>query len=200
MKLNISQKKKLEIIERRKFVSEHFLIGWSQQKIADHCDVHQTTIFADINFLIGEWKASDLVDLDSKIELEIRRINNLESKAWDAFFESKTVKSTSVSRQPNTKQNKTRRDPESFEGIDVSTVVSGGDAKFLNIISDCIKQRCKLMGLDAPQKVAITDTKGKDVDYKERSRLAISELAGAIRMLEEERERQDTEQKLSESE
>jgi len=199
MKINVSQKKKLEIVDRRKFVADHFLIGWSQQKIADECGVHQTTIFADINFLLEEWKKSNLVDLDSKIELEIRRINNLESKAWEAFFESKQVKTTTVTRQPNMKHNKTRRDPVNFEGIDASTIDSGGDAKFLNIVSDCIKQRCKLMGLDAPQKVALTDTKGNDLTYKEKSRMAISELAGAIRLLEEERERQDEESKNSEN-
>lgn len=184
---NQSQEKKLQIMERRKFVSEKFLLGWSQRDIAEKCGVTQPTVCNDITFLIGEWKESNLVDLDAKIELEIRRINHLEGHAWTAFFESKKIKTTSVNRQVNRKAEKKRNDTDHFDDTSVTTIESAGDAKFMNIISDCIKMRVKLMGLDAPQKVAMTDTKGNDIDYKEKSQIAIGALANVIRQLEEER-------------
>ena len=98
----------------------------------------------DIQFIIKEWKATAINNIDMLRAVEIEKINHLEETYWDAWEKSLQEKTSSTT--------------ERVEDITIRLTArvvktdSEGNSSFLAGIQWCIDKRCKLLGLDAPVK------------------------------------------------
>lgn len=132
-----------------------YLQGWLQVDIAEELGVHQSTISRDLAVIREEWLESTLVDFDKARSTELARIDALEREHWRAWFESTKDKEVQIQEsQTGGKHVHLSKEVQKVEG-------QAGDPRFLQGIQTCIDRRCKLLGLDAPVKVAPTDPSGQ---------------------------------------
>jgi len=135
----------------RKRIAELYLKGWLQVDIADELNLCQPTISSDIKALQKIWLNSSLRDFDELKSRELAKIDNLELEYWDAWDRSKQIKkSKTIKLRPRKGQKKaTNEDITDIQTKDEDVV---GDPRFLNGVERCIERRCKLLGIDAPEK------------------------------------------------
>lgn len=138
----VSKKKKLEIAERRSKVIKLYIQRWTQSEIASHLGVSQVCIHKDIKAIQKEWRDANLEQLSEMKFEELQRIDLLERQAWEGYMESKTyTKVVQVGGRKDKRPSQVRQTNET----------GGGDPRFLQIISRCIEQRAKLLGLNEPE-------------------------------------------------
>ena len=121
---------------RRAGVAAKYLEGWYQQAIADHYEVAQSTISDDLKTVRAEWLASRVRDYDAHTEEELAKWDHLERTYWDAWYRSVGEVKT-VTEKVGT--NGAERSEKIEEKV--------GDRSFLAGVENCIRERCKLLGL-----------------------------------------------------
>jgi arginine repressor len=142
--------KKLEMSGRRERVAELYLRQKTQMEIAAELDVDQATVSRDLKELQRIWRESAVMALDEVKARELAKIDALEREYWDAWELSKSAKENTLTEKVDD------GDGTRFKA-QVSKTAQTGDARYLSGVQWCIERRCKLLGLDAAQKVdAIT--------------------------------------------
>lgn len=135
---------KAEVVERRHRVAELYLQGWPQHRIAAEVGVDQSTVSRDLKAIQKEWLASSLRNFDELRAQELAKIDRLEAQAQESFALSQQPAPDEMARYPVTGQ----------------PWVKPGDPRWIAQIERCIMLRCKLLGLDAPQRIDVTGTGG----------------------------------------
>jgi hypothetical protein len=129
-----SKKKIMKANERRPKVAELYLAGKHQTAIAEVFGVSQATISRDLDAIKKDWQESALVVFDEIKAKELAKVDNLEREYWDAWQESKVLKS------------------KDDDGEDVR-LSKDGDPRFLSGVQWCIEQRLKIFGVYSAAKV-----------------------------------------------
>ena len=152
----------------REVVAELYCKGWKQYEIADKLGVTQQQVCYDLKIIRNDWLQSTLRNFDEAKSEELARLDTLEKEYWKGYVRS----------QENRKSKRTKRmspDGEEKEGYteeEAKEYDSAGDSKWLEGVQKCIEKRCKILGLDAPEKVETkNEVSGKDgepikVDYQ----------------------------------
>lgn len=112
--------------------------------------VGYSTIDRDIKIERAAWRSETLGAIDELIACELIRVNQIEREAWDAWERSKKDSERSVTER-KTGESETMRAQMVREG-------QCGDPRYLTQVQWCIDKRCKLLGLDAPQRSQIEVT------------------------------------------
>jgi hypothetical protein len=147
-----------QVVRHRKIIAGLYLQGWLQCDIADHLKIARSTVTTDLKAIHQEWLASSLRDFDEAKARELARIDTIEMEYWEAWEKSKKEKKTTTSGKETTDEGLERKKAS------VRLEETPGDPRYLQGIQWCIDKRCKILGLDAPLKVANTDVKGNDLD------------------------------------
>ena len=121
-------------------ISQRYLRGEPQTRIAETLDVSQQTVSNDLKELQRRWQASALVDLNAAKAQELAKIDNLEREYWEAWERSCEDAGTVVKKA---KEGGAKEATQTIKG-------QAGDPRFLTGVQWCIERRCKLLGLDAP--------------------------------------------------
>ena len=126
-----------------------YLRGVQQVDMAKRLNVSIATVERDLRILRGQWMDSSSFDFQSAKAEQLAKIDEIERAAWDAYeaskTESKRVTHYDEAANPRTVTQKDR--------------AASGDAKWLDKISWCVEQRCKILGFHAPKEVAMTHSK-----------------------------------------
>lgn len=150
-----------EIARDRRLIAHLYLnVKLSQAEIADELNrredvgytLTQQMVSYDLGVLEDEWMQSGLMDLNEAKARELARIDRLEVEYWEAWLRS------CEDAETITERGKGARDepkPVSFEKT-IQRKGQAGDPRFLAGIQWCIEQRCKILGLHAPQRSDIT--------------------------------------------
>ena len=158
-------KKKMEIDERRVMVASLLVRGESYADMALAVGVKSTqTIWADVQFIIDEWRKHHMEDINRYMLIELRKTMEIEKEAWDEWERSKTVKD----KVRVTEAILTDLDPDDPTLINIvggliptekQTITEGrlGNPAYLVIIDKMIDKRAKLLGLYAPERLQLTD-------------------------------------------
>lgn len=154
----------------------------TQPEIAAALQVCQATISNDLKLLVDRWTKSGLMDLNRAKAQELERINHLELVYWDAWEVSKQDKESTLAEKTEGNEIRTKAQQRKEGQV--------GSPSFLAGVQWCIDRRCKLLGLDAPTKIAPTDPSGT----KEYDNLTDEQrLAKLAIILDTARERRDGE-------
>jgi hypothetical protein len=169
-----STAEELTIESRRCQVAELFLRGIKRQsELAQRLGVDRSTVSRDLKVLNARWKEAALRDLDAAKGQELERLDRLEREYWQAWANSQGPHEITTTEQT------TGGDGEKVKAA-IRKEEQYGDARYLEGVQRCIEQRCKLLGLNAPQKIAPTAPDGQ-----EPYRLTIEDFTQARSQTEE---------------
>lgn len=135
--------------------------------------VTQQTVSNDLREIRRRWQESTLRDFDMAKALQLAKIDRMETEAWDAWHRS-------IGKRRVTSAGRDSSAGGGREHAQVRTEDQFGDPRYLATIQRCIDQRCKLLGLDAPMKVAPTNPAGTEPYKGDTSDTAIMARLGAI--------------------
>jgi len=160
------KRRPFEIVRDREEIASLYLKGFTQVRIAEHINIDPNRDYVltrqqigyDIRKVQDAWKKSALMDIDEAKKLELAKVDHLEREYWEAWErscedeETKRLEGTIASGEDKgktTKQVVTRK-------------AQNGDPRFLLGVQWCIERRCKIIGIDAPTKLAPTTPDGKE--------------------------------------
>ena len=126
-------------------VAKLYLQGINQSEIAQQLGVNQSTISRDLKTLRNRWLASSIRDFDDARAEELAKIDEQERKYHAQVAKLDVIAGVLYKAGE----------------LEKAARVIGTLHRFMNSVDDCIKQRCALLGLDAPQRtksdISITD-------------------------------------------
>ena len=143
---------------RRVEVARLRLRGHSMQEIAGLLGVSKTSIHDDLVALRAEWRDERVTYTDLERTEQLAKLNEIERESWGAWEFSKRT----AEKKVMTNSKKFGRTKQ------VTRASQHGDPRFLEQIGKCIERRCKILGLDAPEKVAETNADGSDLSLEQR--------------------------------
>lgn len=153
------------LAERRRRVADLYVQGWRQADIGVRLGIDQGTVSRDLKTIQKEWAEQRVSDIDELKREQLEKIDRVEREAWDGWVRSQ-------------KPTRTKEDSEKPKR---TTKTTAGDPRFLLIVDRCIERRSKIVGLEAPQKHANTDSQGNDLPTPQRGRSEFDGLFAALR-------------------
>jgi hypothetical protein len=145
-----------QLARDRRRIADLYLQGELQADIAVQLKIDQSTVSRDIAHLQAEWRKSALVDIDARKSQELAKVDRLEREYWAAWERSCEDAETATQKQRG-KVTKAAGEDGQFvaeQPAEISKTRKGqaGDPRFLSGIQWCIERRCKILGIDAPEK------------------------------------------------
>lgn len=143
------QTKQHEVEERRHIVAEMYCKGYTQAEIAVRIGRTTKTVGRDLEAVRCAWLESSVRDFDQARADELAKIDRVENEAWRAWDRSQKDREKRIAGTVDGKES-TRLEREG----------QSGNPSFLELVRKCVEQRCKLLGLDAPQRTEISGPGG----------------------------------------
>lgn len=173
-KMSGPKRTRIQVQRDRTEIAILYLQGWTQAKIAEKVGVTHQQISYDLQAIQREWLKNTTLALDEYKAKELAKIDHTERCYWEAWersieeFRARTIKAKGIKADQ-----KLQAKPEQAEQT-IYTENRCGDPRFLDGVLKCIERRCRLLGLDAPQKQEHTGKNGGPV-LIEQCRDAIEE-------------------------
>ncbi len=152
--MTISPARKLAIAQRRLQVARLYLQGQGQTEIALKLEMGQSTVSKDLHHIHTAWRESAIRDFDALRDLEIARLNTIEREAWAAWERSQQPAVTTITSGRAPAKRITRH--------------QFGNPRFLELALRASEERRKLLGLDAPLKIAPVTPDGRPLTIEQR--------------------------------
>ena len=130
--------------EHRAEIAKAYLKGRVQSEIAKELGVTQACISRNLKAIRREWLKSSLVNFNEAVAKELAKVDNLERVYWEGWERSQKEALTRSSKIANGTIERTRKLEEKV-----------GNPQFLQGVQWCIDKRCKLLDLDAPDRLQI---------------------------------------------
>jgi hypothetical protein len=181
------RRKAAAIARDRKRISGLYLQGWLQVDIAEEVKLSQATVSRDLKALHKEWLADASRNFSEARAKELAKIDFLELTYWEAWRRSCDDAETVTQKQSIHQAGD--GGPSQLVPKEATRTVKGqtGDKRFLDGVQWCIERRCKLLGLDEPDRLDVT-TGGEQIDGRDSDERRIALLAA---MLDKARARSD---------
>ena len=159
-----SQKRNTAQIDHdRREIARYYLRGRTQKEIANIINgdperdytLTRQMISYDLGKIREAWRESSLVDMNEAKQRELQKIDMLELEYWQAWEDSceneETVRQEGAPTDGGIKTEK------------ITKTVKGktGDPRYLQGVERCIQQRIKIIGIEAPTKIAPTTPDGE---------------------------------------
>ena len=137
-----------QLARDRRRIADLYLAGWTQTAIAEEVELSQATVCRDLKVLHQDWLDSSLVDYNESRAKELAKIDRLEREYWRAW-ERSCEDAETVTEKGKGRQDKPQ--PSEFEKT-IQRKGQAGDPRFLTGVQWCVEQRCKILGVYAPEK------------------------------------------------
>jgi len=166
---------KIQAKNDRVRIAELYIKGVYQSVIAKELGLSQVQISHDLKRIQAEWVKNTTLNLDAYKGKEIAKIDQVERTAWEGYTRSLgKFKSTITTGRDISENKETGKVTAGNKDQVVKVEERNGDPRFLDIVMKCIERRCKLMGLDAPDKHEHSGKGGGPIQI-EKQRSAIEE-------------------------
>lgn len=114
---------------------------YSQLEIADALGLSLSTVKRELRHLHQEWQAEAQADTNETLSAELKRLEAVSREAWKGWELSLKEQTTTT---------------EEGDSRKTRTTTTSGDPRYLNTLLTAIERRCRILGIDAPSKVATT--------------------------------------------
>jgi len=169
-------------------ISSLYLSGKTQWEIHEQIGLSQAQVSRDLKALHGEWLKQATGNVAALKARELAKIDALERTYWAAWERScqearrKSLRARGTITKSVTDADGTTRFVQETPAEQVLTTEDKvGDKRYLEGVQWCIERRCKILGVDAPLKVAPTDPTGdKSFEGIERGATKFSEYIDRI--------------------
>ncbi|PJF39413.1 MAG: hypothetical protein CUN54_08770 [Phototrophicales bacterium] len=141
------------------FTADMYLKGYTQHEIAERFGVSQAQVSNDLSEIRRRWMERSITSYGQHVAEQLAKIDRLEREYWQAYERSLAEKRTtelSTSVVEARRAEAEKRQPRPDE-IKIKTEKRDGGSEYLRGIQWCIDRRIKLLGLDMPQRIEITD-------------------------------------------
>ena len=142
-------------------ITDMYLQGKTQAEIGETLGLSQPQISYDLAEIRSRWRTDTTINLDEAKQKELARIDTLERTYWEAWertLEEKTK--TRTEQSTSGKGDKDSGGKTAKATIEKETLL--GNPAYLSGVQWCISERCKILGIYAPAKVAPTTPDGKE--------------------------------------
>jgi hypothetical protein len=157
--------------------SELYCKGVSQLAIGEQLGISQSCVAKDLKILRGRWLEAGLRDFDELRSEQLAKIDALEATYWEAWNKSCRDKK----RQTAGTRESARDD---IKHAEIVTEGRDGNPAFLAGVDKCIERRCKLLGLDAPQRMEVNDTTPPKYDLSKLTPEELDDLQEKVKRIE----------------
>jgi len=123
--------------------------------------ISRSQVYLDVQELIGRLQEEQKDHLVTQRAREVMAINNVERLAHDAFLKERVR--TTTEQRTGALPRKAKRAAAAELKRAMVVRDTGGAAIYLQIILQCIKRRCELLGLDTPVRTEISGPQGGPV-------------------------------------
>lgn len=146
-------------------IADLYLQGKTQAEIAVSVNLDQSQVSRDLAVIQRRWRENTAINMDEAKQKELSRIDTLERTYWEAW------KSSAGEHTKTRTEHFVLKGDEDAEDSEKQTIVGKvitdiemllGVPAFLAGVMSCIERRCKILGLDAPTKIAPTTPDGKE--------------------------------------
>jgi len=156
-------RQRMEKEQRMNLTLEYYLRGRSFRDIAKELGCGLSTTKRDIDAIRDEWRRSRMDAYGHEQLHELAKIDAIEREAWSQWEASKkeevaTRAETEVQIIEGANGTVVRK--PGGEKVVRTTRLRNADPRYMETIRWCVEQRCKLLGLLAPQKIAPTNPEG----------------------------------------
>lgn len=134
-----------DLMRDRALIAHYYVKGWAQATIAEEMGLSEELVSADLRRIRKEWRDSRIRDFDEAQSVELAKIDRLEREAWEAWEKSKSDRETSMQETGSGLNARSR--------VQFKKQGQTGNQAYFATIQWCIDRRCKLLGLDAPDKL-----------------------------------------------
>ena len=127
----------------RTLISQLYLKGWHQTKIAEFLELDQSTICRELKKVRTLWEAESTQNYNLRVAEQLHRLAMIEGETWEAWERSQAAKEQTLSEQL----------AQAASGSDRKTKVQRrteervGDHRFLETLIKCHQERSKLLNL-----------------------------------------------------
>lgn len=131
-------------------ISEWYCRGYGLREMAAMlAEVRDYTIcfkqiHKDIQELLSRWREAAFDNVQELKTAELARIAQIEREAWDQWEASKREREKTETERRTGSSNVSKARVTREQGL--------GDARYLQVIQNCIKQRADILGINAPEK------------------------------------------------
>lgn len=161
-----------QVIKDQAVVAEMYLKGRTMADIADELGASINMVNYDLREVRKRWRTSAVRDFDAHREEQLARLDLIEAAAWREWERSCDDYHKRVEQGDELVEPMVDDDGENVEAptkfVRTETGGQTGDPRYMNVILSTVERRCKLLGLDAPTKVAPTNPEG-DKPYQAMS-------------------------------
>lgn len=172
---------KTKWLQRRQLIVEHHLRGDTHYTVAQRFGISIGRVSQIVRDARLEWQAQRIADFSLFAGEELERIKRLENAAHLAFIKSclpkirliepkdrKMSKAEKAAWYKAAAEEKAAKLKE-LKALPLNELIlrdesQGGEIKLLDTVLKCIDRRIKLLGLDAPDKIALEGTDGKPIN------------------------------------
>jgi hypothetical protein len=178
--LAANKRTKFQIASDREQERKWYLQGWTQAQMAEKLGIDRSMVSRDLKAIQEEWKRNTTFALDEYKARELAKIDHAERCYWEIYersieeFRSKTIMAKAVNQSNENGQKGQSQSVAKPISQVIHTESRNGDSRALDGVLKCIERRCKLLGLDAPQKREHIGKDGGPITVEQR-RNAIEE-------------------------
>lgn len=144
-----------QILRDRTVIAERYLGRETQAAIAEDLGITRSMVSRELSAIRDAWLKSAVRDFDQLKSEELARIDEVERQYWDAWQRS-------IGEKKRTATERSSVGDATRNRASVQTEEMLGNPEYLKGVERCIERRCKLLGLDAPFKVANTNPDGSE--------------------------------------
>ena len=140
-------------------IARLYLARRTQPEIAEwikanrHYTLSRQQIGFDLQEIQKRWRTDCVRAIDDRKAEELARVDRLEREYWDAYERSK--RDATRKAQEKSESNESGKDAHIRAKVEVEE--RDGDPRFLSGVMQCIEQRCKILGVNAPTRIANSD-------------------------------------------
>ena len=137
-------------------IASLYLQQWTQAEIAREVGLSQGMISNDLKLIQKRWREETAFNLDEAKSMELARLDTLEREYWAAWERSKSERA----KKRQETDGKAKDGKPNVKKLSIQMEQRDGNPAFLDGVRNCIADRRKLLGLDAPTKSELTGANG----------------------------------------
>lgn len=179
-----AKRTKAQRLKDRERIAHLRLFHRTQDQIAEELGIHTSTVCRELKIIEAEWQANAQRSIATIKAEELRKLDHYELetlKEWERSKKDYTKKIMEDSQGIG--ERKTRK-------AKIETSEQYGDPRYMSVLLGIQDRRAKIIGMDAPQKVAPTNPEGTEA-YKGMTdgemNARIKELAGKLGVTDPEK-------------
>jgi hypothetical protein len=148
-------------------IARLYLRGVTQAAIGAQLGLSRQQIGYDLQDLYARWREDASRDIDERKSAELQKLDRLEAVAWEGWERSCLDAETTHASRTKGRTGKAGEPLPDLEKATKTLKGQAGNPRFLEVIKGLIERRCRILGIDAPEKHEHAGREGGPIQWIE---------------------------------